>query len=91
LDPRIPEKQYFRIGEVAEIAAAFADNREDLADAVDTMATLDAAQARALFPDLVAADPHLSSEAQAEETMRETLQSLMDIRTEYGLQRVCSA
>ena len=49
------------------------------------------AQARALFPDLVAADPHLSSEAQAEETMRETLQSLMDIRTEYGLQRVCSA
>jgi hypothetical protein len=49
------------------------------------------AQARALFPELVAADSHLGSEAQAEETMRETLQSLMDIRAEYGLQRVCSA
>ena len=48
-------------------------------------------QARALFPDLVAADSHLSSEAQAEQRMRETLQSLMDIRAEYGLQRVCSA
>jgi hypothetical protein len=44
-------------------------------------------QARALFPDLVAADPLLRSEAQAEET----LQSLMDIRAEYGLQRVYSA
>ncbi len=38
---------------VAEIAAAFADNREDLADAVDTMATLDAAQARALFGNII--------------------------------------
>ncbi len=34
---------------VAEIAVAFADNREDLADAVATLAVLDAAQARALF------------------------------------------
>jgi hypothetical protein len=51
----------------------------------------DEARARALFPELVAADSHLGSEAQAEETMRETLQSLMDIRAEYGLQRVCPA
>lgn len=38
---------------VAEIATAFADSRDDLADAVDTMATLDAAQARALFGAIV--------------------------------------
>jgi len=48
------------------------------------------AQARALFPEIVAADSQIGSEAEAEEAMRETLQGLMSIRAEYGLQRVCS-
>jgi hypothetical protein len=47
-------------------------------------------KARALFPDLVAKDAKISSEAQAEETMRKALQSLMDIRAEYNLPKVCS-
>ncbi len=46
-------------------------------------------QARALFPDLVAKDTEIRSEAQAEETMRKALQALMDIRGEYNLPRVC--
>jgi len=47
-------------------------------------------KARALFPDLVAKDAKISSEAQAEESMRKALQSLMDIRAEYNLPKVCS-
>lgn len=47
-------------------------------------------KARTLFPDLVAKDAKISSEAQAEETMRKALQSLMDIRAEYNLPKVCS-
>ncbi len=50
----------------------------------------DEVQARALLPDLVAKDPKLQSEAQAEENMRKALQSLMNIREEYELPRVCS-
>jgi hypothetical protein len=46
-------------------------------------------QARALFPDLVTKDNDIRSEAQAEETMREALLALMDIRERYKLPRVC--
>ncbi|UCG14531.1 MAG: hypothetical protein JSU72_08830 [Deltaproteobacteria bacterium] len=46
-------------------------------------------KARELFPDLVERDAGISSEAQAEETMRNALQTLMDIRGEYNLPRVC--
>ena len=51
----------------------------------------DEERARALFPTVVEQDWDVNSEAQAEETMRETLQSLMDIRAEYDLPRVCSS
>lgn len=47
-------------------------------------------KARKLFPDLVAKDSKITSESQAEATMREALQSLMDIRGEYNLPRVCN-
>ena len=47
-------------------------------------------QARELFPELVSKDPNIRSEAQAEETMRQALQELMQIRSEYGLPKVCS-
>ena len=47
-------------------------------------------KARALFPNLVAKDPKISTESQAEEKMRESLQKLMEIREEYNLPRVCS-
>ena len=56
---------------------AYADNRQD-------------DQARALFPDLVAKDSKLTSEAQAETEMQGALQKLMDIRQEYKLPRDCS-
>jgi hypothetical protein len=46
-------------------------------------------QARALFSDLVAEDSRISSEAQAEESMRKALQKLMDIRGEFNLPRIC--
>jgi hypothetical protein len=46
-------------------------------------------QARALFPDLIAKDNEIRSEAQAEETMRKALLALMDIREQYKLPRVC--
>ena len=46
-------------------------------------------EARALFPDLVEKDSQVRSEAQAEETMRKALASLMDIREQYKLPRVC--
>jgi hypothetical protein len=46
-------------------------------------------QARALFSDLVSQDPKISSEAQAEESMRKALQKLMDIRGEFNLPRIC--
>lgn len=46
-------------------------------------------RARALFPDLVAEDTDIHSEAQAEETLRKVLLALMDIREQYNLPRVC--
>ena len=46
-------------------------------------------QARALFPEVIAQDNKISSEAQAEETMRAALQKLMDIRVQNKLPRVC--
>lgn len=46
-------------------------------------------QARALFPELVRQDDKISSEAQAEETMRGALQKLMDVREQNKLPRVC--
>jgi len=46
-------------------------------------------RARTLFPDLVAKDTRISSEAQAEERMRSALQRLMDIRGEYNLPKTC--
>ena len=46
-------------------------------------------RARTLFPDLVAKDTRISSEAQAEERMRTALQRLMDIRGEYKLPKTC--
>lgn len=46
-------------------------------------------QARALFPDLVAKDSKLSSDAQAETEMKKAQQKLMDIRQEYNLPKSC--
>ena len=47
-------------------------------------------KARQLFPDIVANDAKIKSDAQAEETMRNSLQKLMDIRAEYNLPKVCN-
>lgn len=47
-------------------------------------------KARNLFPTVVKKDWDIKSEAQAEETMRKALTSLMDIREQYKLPRVCS-
>lgn len=47
-------------------------------------------KARKLFPNLVAKDPRINTESQAEEKMRKALQRLMEIREEYNLPRVCS-
>lgn len=46
-------------------------------------------KARALFPDLITKDSKVSSEAQAEERMRNALQKLMNIRGEYNLPKTC--
>ncbi len=46
-------------------------------------------RARALFPDLVKKDPRISSDAQAEERMRNALQGLMNVRAEYNLPKTC--
>jgi len=46
-------------------------------------------KARALFPDLVAKDPKIDTESQAEEKMRKSMQRLMEIREEYKLPKVC--
>lgn len=50
----------------------------------------DETKARSLFPKLVEKDWDIKSDAQAEEQMRKALNSLMDIREEYNLPRVCS-
>jgi len=48
------------------------------------------ARARELFPEVVAKDWNIKTEAEAEADMRETLNKLMDIREQYNLPRVCS-
>jgi hypothetical protein len=47
-------------------------------------------RARELFPEVVAKDWNIKTEAEAEATMRETSNKLMDIREQYNLPRVCS-
>ncbi|UCH75451.1 MAG: hypothetical protein JSU82_06340 [Rhodospirillales bacterium] len=51
----------------------------------------DEERARALFPTVVETDWDVNSEAQAEETMRDALTKLMDIRETHRLPRVCPA
>lgn len=51
----------------------------------------DETKARSLFPDVVAKDRKIKTEAEAEERMRAALQELMDIRASYDMPRVCSA
>ncbi len=46
-------------------------------------------KARARYPDLIARDTKISTNAQAEESMRNALQKLMAIRTEYQLPKTC--
>ena len=45
--------------------------------------------ARGLFPEVIQKDWEVKTEAQAEETMRQALNNLMDIRQQYELPRVC--
>jgi len=47
-------------------------------------------RARELFPEVVAKDWNIKTEAEAEADMRQTLNKLMDIREQYNLPRVCS-
>jgi predicted small secreted protein len=51
----------------------------------------DEQQARSLFPAIIETDNKIKTAAQAEDTMRKALNSLMDIREEYKKPRVCSA
>jgi len=46
--------------------------------------------ARSLFPEVVKTDWDIKTEAEAEAAMRKTLNSLMDIREQYNLPRVCT-
>jgi hypothetical protein len=73
---KLENKNYALAGLWIEVLA-HADRREE-------------EKARALFPDLVAKDPKINTESQAEEKMRKSLQRLMEIREEYNLPRVCS-
>ena len=45
--------------------------------------------ARARFPEIIARDKQIGSEAEAEQAMREALNQLMDIREAYDLPKVC--
>ena len=47
-------------------------------------------EARAMFPEIVARDREVKSEADAEARMREALQELGNIRVEYDLPAACS-
>lgn len=69
-------KNYALAGKWIEILA-YADSRQE-------------DKARALYPELINIDNDISSESQAEETMRNALQKLMDIRGEYNLPKTCS-
>jgi hypothetical protein len=51
----------------------------------------DEAKARALFPDVIKRDKKIKSEAQAEEAMRDAIQSLADIRVDNNLPKICPA
>jgi len=73
---KLDQQNYALAGLWIEVLA-YADSREE-------------DKARALFPDIVTKDPKISSEAQAEETMRKSLQRLMDVRAEYNLPRTCN-
>ena len=46
-------------------------------------------QARTLFPQVIAKDAKVASEAQAEENMRKALQGLMKIRADHNLPATC--
>jgi len=48
-------------------------------------------KARALYPALIKTDANIRSEGEAEQTMRELVQGLTEIRSEYGLPPVCKA
>jgi hypothetical protein len=48
------------------------------------------ARARELYPEVVAKDWNIKSEAEAEAQMRKTLTRLMDIREQYNMPRVCA-
>lgn len=47
-------------------------------------------KARSLFPEVVSKDWDIKTEAEAETTMRDTQNKLMDIREQYGKPRVCA-
>jgi hypothetical protein len=47
-------------------------------------------RARSLFPEVVKTDWDINTEAEAESTMRKTLNKLMDIREQYNMPRVCT-
>jgi len=48
-------------------------------------------KARAMYPALIKTDVAIRNEGEAEQTMRDLVQGLSDIRAEYGLPRVCKA
>jgi len=73
---KLDQQNYALAGLWVEVLA-YADSREE-------------DKARVLFPDLVSKDPKISSETQAEETMRKALQRLMDVRAEYDLPKICN-
>ncbi len=77
----------------ARTAAASANKNHALAGLwVEVLTEADRKEenrSRALFPDIVARDAKISSEAQAEEKMRSALQRLMEIRAEYDLPETC--
>ena len=81
---------------IANAREAVKSNNKDFALAgvwVETLSEADRqreAQARALFPEIVARDRDIKSDADAEAQMREALQSLRNIRVEYGMAAVCS-
>ncbi len=60
---------------------------------VDVLSSADQrreAEARALFPELIRLDRDIDSDTDAEASMREGLQALMDVRSDHGLPRVCA-
>lgn len=80
---------------IANAREAVKSNNKDYALAgiwVETLSEADRqreAQARALFPEIVARDRDVKTDADAEAQMREALQTLGNIRVEYGMDAVC--